>query len=125
LFLTQLKQKTEAVLLELNVQKFDTKYVDLEALIAQYPSYRWRIWTLRYCAELQGNVLSASCFFLDTPNEYLFTIPSVEDGMLNYLLAELNERAGWDEEIEKWQRARLQTLISILPAPTTASVGHA
>lgn len=96
----------------------------LHRLVAQFPSYQWRVWTRRHCDEAGGHVLSASSFFLDMPNEVLFLAPSSDDGVIEALVKELNARAGWDEEIQKWQASRLLHLTDSLPAPTLGIVGH-
>ena len=98
--------------------------IAFDELVAEYPSYKWRIWTRRFCEEVDQHVLSASSFFLDVPQEILFFAPSISDDKLDALLAELNARAGWDGAIEKWQARRLRALIAELPLPTLGSVGH-
>ncbi|PCC97327.1 hypothetical protein [Halopseudomonas pelagia] len=98
--------------------------VALDELVGQYPSYQWRIWTRRYCEELGNEVLSASSFFLDVPQEILFFAPAIGDGKLDALLEELNARAGWDGAIQNWQSRRLRALIAELPLPTPGVVGH-
>jgi len=98
--------------------------VALDELVGQYPSYQWRIWTRRFCEEIDQHVLSASSFFLDVPNEILYLAPSIGDGMLDALLEELNARAGWDAAIQKWQATRLLKQMNDLPQPIPGFAGH-
>jgi len=98
--------------------------IALDELVGQYPSYRWRIWTRRYCEELCSEVLSASPFFLDLPNEILFLAPAVGNDMLDALLEELNARAGWDAAIQEWQATRLLKQMNDLPQPIPGFTGR-
>lgn len=96
----------------------------LEGLVSIYPAYSWRIWTRRYCAEIDLEVLSASSFFLDMPDEALFLVPAVSDVDTDDLLNELNARAGWDQAIQQWQNSRLLALLNNLPASVLGAEGH-
>lgn len=106
------------------MNSYDGTLVNLEVLVAQYPSYYWRIWTRRYCPETNCEVLSASSFFLDMPNEVLFAMPAIGDDGVEALIAELNKRAGWDAAIRVWQASRLRALVDDLPMPIPGFVGH-
>ncbi len=103
---------------------YDNEGSALDRLVAQFPSYQWRIWTRRHCDETGGHVLSASPFFLDMPNEVLFLLPCTDDAAIEALVRELNARAGWDDDIQRWQASRLLHLTNSLPAPTLGTVGH-
>lgn len=98
--------------------------IGLDELIARYPSFKWRIWTRRYCKDLCCEVLSASSFFLDVPSEILFIAPAIDDGEIEALVDELNARAGWDAAIQEWQAGRLRALTVDLPVPTLGFIGH-
>lgn len=98
--------------------------IAFDELVAEYPSYKWRIWTRRFCEEVDQYVLSASSFFLDVPNEILYLAPSIGDDMLDALLEELNVRAGWDAAIQKWQATRLLKQMNDLPQPIPGFAGH-
>lgn len=106
------------------MHSYDSTLVNLEVLIARYPCYCWRIWTRRYCSETNCEVLSASSFFLDMPNETLFAMPAIGDDEVEALITELNQSAGWDCAIRIWQTSRLRALIDDLPAAIPGVVGH-
>ena len=98
--------------------------IAFDELVARYPSYKWRIWTRRFCEEVDQHVLSASSFFLDVPNEILYLAPAIGDVMLDALLEELNALAGWDAAIQEWQATRLLKQMDDLPQPIPGFAGH-